>query len=247
MQNVLKSKDSLRKTNWGFSPKSRKEMQKTRVLYVEDDPTLLAIVTRLLNSQEDLIVVSAANADSALEMATRDVFDVALLDISLGATSISGIELAHRIRKLYPEMGIVFFSQFAENARPKAKVDYFMGWSTISKTGNLDALHIAEVLRATSLGFSLIEENADTANTNFRGSVDALSPKQIQIMGFLSQGFDANKVAGLLNLAPITIRSELTKIYRILVPDPTPGTDLRTTAVLRYLRSNAATVWINDA
>jgi hypothetical protein len=33
------------------------------------------------------------------------------------------------------------------------------------------------------------------------------------------------------------VRQELSKAYAVLVPEPTPGTDLRTSAVLAYLRA----------
>jgi len=63
-----------------------------------------------------------------------------------------------------------------------------------------------------------------------------LSMRQRNIMYLAATGVDATVIAEDLNLAPVTVRKELSKIYQILVPDPKPGTDLRTTAVLRYLR-----------
>ena len=59
-------------------------------------------------------------------------------------------------------------------------------------------------------------------------------------MYLATTGVDATVIAGELELAPVTVRKELSKIYQILVPDPKPGTDLRTSAVLRYLRETRA-------
>ena len=51
-------------------------------------------------------------------------------------------------------------------------------------------------------------------------------------------GVDASEIAAQLGYAAVTVRQELSRIYKILVPDPKPGTDLRTTAVLNYLRES---------
>ena len=214
-------------------------MKTIRVLYVEDDPTLLGIVSNLLGQQPELQLVCVSDSQSALEKLESQVFQAALLDISLGADSMSGIELAHQIRRRNPEIGIVFFSQYAESARPNTQSDYYMGWSTIAKSGNLDADYITRVLLDAAIGKSQNIAAEETVRENSSQLAETLSPKQIQIMGFLSQGYDTTKTAIALKLAPITVRAELTKIYKILVPTPEPGTDLRTTAVLRYLRSQA--------
>ena len=40
-----------------------------------------------------------------------------------------------------------------------------------------------------------------------------------------------------MGLASVTVRKELSECYRILVPDPAPGTDLRTAAVVAWIES----------
>jgi DNA-binding NarL/FixJ family response regulator len=63
-----------------------------------------------------------------------------------------------------------------------------------------------------------------------------MTPRQHEIMAMAVQGLDAPAIAERLGIAPITVRKNLSRVYEILVPDPAPGTDLRTSAVLRYLR-----------
>ena len=67
--------------------------------------------------------------------------------------------------------------------------------------------------------------------------VEALSARQREIMSLAAAGRDANAIAAELHLAPGSVRQELSKAYAVLVPEPTPGTDLRTSAVLAYLRA----------
>jgi DNA-binding NarL/FixJ family response regulator len=221
-------------------------MKKTRVIYVEDDPTLLGIVTKLLRNQPELDVVSVGSSAEALAKIDSQVFQAALLDISLGQNSMSGIELAHQIRTKNPEIGIVFFSQYARSAKPVEQNDYYMGWSTIAKTADLDGNYISKVLTDSAIGKSHNVEAEETTGPQAREYVKKLNPRQIKVMSLLSQGYDTGKTAEALGLAQITVRAELTRIYKILVPEPEPGTDLRTTAVLRYLRSNPDPGWQGD-
>jgi hypothetical protein len=55
-------------------------------------------------------------------------------------------------------------------------------------------------------------------------------------MALAASGYDAVGIAERLHLAHVSVRRELSLAYRVLVPEPQPGTDLRTGAVLEYLR-----------
>jgi DNA-binding NarL/FixJ family response regulator len=63
-----------------------------------------------------------------------------------------------------------------------------------------------------------------------------LTPRQREVMALAASGYDAVGIAERLHLAHVSVRRELSLAYRVLVPEPQPGTDLRTGAVLEYLR-----------
>jgi DNA-binding NarL/FixJ family response regulator len=68
-----------------------------------------------------------------------------------------------------------------------------------------------------------------------------LSTRQRQIMSLATTGVDANVIAERIGLAAVTVRKELSECYRILVPDPAPGTDLRTAAVVAWIEGRRVT------
>jgi DNA-binding NarL/FixJ family response regulator len=214
-------------------------MPALRVLYVEDDPALRSIMVEKFNAFESMRVISTSNSSGALKALEDHEFDVILLDIALGSQSLSGIELAHQAKRINPEIGVVFYSQYAETANPEKKSDYYMGWSTISKSATLEVAHLVQLLVTTAQGFSQVEGRAPKAVSpaEFLGK---LSPRQQEIMGLTCQGFDANRIAESLGVASITVRTELSKIYKILIPHPETGINLRTSAVLVYLRATRA-------
>ena len=214
-------------------------MRPTRVLYVEDDPALRGILTSALSKEPTIeITATAASAQEALSKTEAFKFDVALLDLSLGDESINGLELGIQLRNSSPEIGIVIYSQHAvSDFISNLPEDVRMGWSAIRKQSKIDIDYLTEVLKSTAKGLGTVEpEMVISPVRSSENLIARLSVRQQNIMSLAATGVDATVIAVNLDLAPVTIRKELSKIYQILVPDPKPGTDLRTTAVLRYLR-----------
>jgi DNA-binding NarL/FixJ family response regulator len=225
-------------------------MRNTRVLYVEDDPALRSIMTTLLNKQPGINISGHAdNSKSALSLARDQEFDVALLDIALGTESANGIELGLQLRSMQPHIGIVIYSQHAESTFPAARNTRILeGWSTVQKSASIDIPYLVDVLKSTARGLSIIDPKLSTTQREDEttpSSLNQLSLRQQEVMALLIEGLDVPHIAKKLGLSAVTIRQELSRIYKILVPEPAPGTDLRTTAVLRYLRQSRNYAWGN--
>lgn len=213
------------------------------VLYVEDDPTLRGILTELLRTAPELhVVASVATSAEALTITREQRIDVALLDLALGPDELTGIELGIRIRELRPDTGIVLLSQHVVPDFIDQLPDrYREGWSFIAKRSDLRIQRLTEILIATSRGLNIVDPEILAArSTAVDDPVTRLTPRQREIMALAAVGRDATAIASELSLAAGTVRQELSKAYAVLVPDPTPGTDLRTSAVLAYLRATHA-------
>lgn len=210
-------------------------MRGLTVLYVENDEALLGLLSSQLAKDSRIANLQVAkDSTSAMELVHAHKFDVALLDISLGIGSASGVELALSIRAMQENCGIVLLSQhITPEVVAHAPKDFKYGWSAIQKTADLNLDYLIDVLQSTARGLNVIDPGSHVGES---GSVSELTSKQRQIMGIASTGVDATEIANQLGLAAVTVRQELSKIYKILVPNPKPGTDLRTTAVLNYLR-----------
>lgn len=211
-------------------------MRPLTVLYVENDKALLGILGAQLSRDPRVgSIHTVSNSTAALEYVNSREIDVALLDISLGTGSSSGVDLALAIRGIQENCGIVLFSQ---NITPEivsdAPRDFKYGWSAIQKTADINLDYLVDVLQSTARGLNIVDPGEHLSRTD--DSLSALNQKQRKIMGIASTGVDATEIANQLGLASVTVRQELSKIYKILVPHPKPGTDLRTTAVLNYLR-----------
>ncbi len=85
-----------------------------RVLLVEDDAEVSAVVRRFFEAL-GAVVTSAANGEQALMALTRDAqFDLLVSDIALGA-GMRGTELAARVQERFPDLKVLLMSGFSQD------------------------------------------------------------------------------------------------------------------------------------
>ncbi len=210
-----------------------------RVLYVEDDPALRGILSMILGSRPELSIIAAVgSSQEAIAVAKMAPIDVALLDLALSEGDISGIELGIALRREFPTMGIVMLTQHVvPNFLSRVDESQRLGWSFILKRADVQPTYISDVLFSTTRGLNIIDPRmiSDEA-TPATGSLHLLSPRQMSVMGLAAEGLDNNSIGARLGLSPGATRQELSRCYQLLVPDHPAGADLRTLAVLLYLR-----------
>jgi DNA-binding NarL/FixJ family response regulator len=210
-----------------------------RVLYVEDDPALRGILTAILGSRQDLeIVVTAGSPTEALAAAESTDFDVALLDLSLGEDNLSGIELGIALREQRPSIGVVILSQYqVPTFLTRFAEDQRQGWSYILKRADLHPNYLSDVLHSTARGLNVVDPLMVKGQvSDQQPAVSQLTARQRDILSLAAEGLDAPTIAKRLDLTHGVVRQELSRAYQVLVPDPPEGADLRTLAVLRYVR-----------
>jgi two-component system, NarL family, response regulator DesR len=196
-------------------------------------------MSRALSHRPDIdLLCSVGGGVEALDAAREQHFDVALLDLALGSGAMNGMELGVSLRSLIEDIGIVIYSQHAVSDFTDSLPEEFRwGWSVLQKRSDVDVDLLVGVLKSTAQGHSTVDDEILSAReASAKNPIQQLSTRQREIMAIAATGVDATVIADELGLSPVTVREHLSRAYKVLVPDPRPGTDLRTTAVLRYLR-----------
>lgn len=212
-------------------------MPTTRLVYLEPDPCLRGFMSRLMAACPELeVVASVGTAEEALALDLSHV-DAAVIEQALGPWSITGFDVALEFRKR-TRLGIVFLTNHAvPDVNSLLSPSQQQGWSVVHKAMDIDADYFAQVIQSTARGLNIMDPVAQRRQrAHGAGVVSRLSERQRRIMNLASSGRDGKAIAQELGLAPVTVRQELSRIYEILVSDSAPGMDLRTTAVVRYLR-----------
>lgn len=205
------------------------------MIYVENDPALLGILSRLLARRDEIdVILATSSVDEVIGFDGTARADVALIDLALGPHQMNGIDLGLMLRQVNPELGIVIHSQHPldqiERRLPERER---MGWSTMQKSGQMRVDELCELLKVTARGHSRRAGNdAELPST----ALDQMSPRQRRVMGMAAAGLSTKEIARRLDSTDAAVRQDLSKAYRILVPDATEADDLRTRVVLAYLR-----------
>ena len=79
----------------------------TNVLIVDDEKTICELLTEVLSGKGFSITATCSPVE-ALEMATRQCYDLALLDIKM--PQMDGISLSQKLRAISPSMGIILIT-----------------------------------------------------------------------------------------------------------------------------------------
>jgi DNA-binding NarL/FixJ family response regulator len=215
-------------------------MSRIGVLIVDDHPLVRrGIRLALETDREVLIVAEVADGQAALQAADQFLPEVVLLDISL--PSMSGFDVARAIKRRHPHTAIVFLTMHEDDGHLfgalRSGADAFA-----AKGIEIDELlRLVRYVAATEregpppafVAARLLDEVRAGAR---RGAAEdeegfsPLSPREIEILGFVSRGLSNKEIAAALGISDQTVKNNITSILRKLHVND------RTQAVIYALR-----------
>jgi CheY-like chemotaxis protein len=92
------------------------DASKPNILHVDDDPDIRLLMAGSL-SEFGYSVVTAGTVAEALQLASEFSFSLCILDVRL--PDGTGIELCRQLRRLQPDVPIVYYSAYADDAARK--------------------------------------------------------------------------------------------------------------------------------
>lgn len=210
-------------------------MRDTRLVYLENDAFVRGIMTREFDAAPGIeLLLATGSPTAALESEEFMKADVALLDLALGTNELNGIELGLLMRERNPNLGIVVYSQYSlRNMMRRVPPEQSMGWSFVPKAGDMNMDFLQGIIRETAHGMSH-DLAGSSEEAGMLTELDLLSSRQRAVMAYAATGLTPSEIARRLGISHDSARKELSRAYRLLVPDA-EGADLRTKAILVYL------------
>lgn len=92
---------------------SQTKSRQINVIVVEDDHYLRTVTVEALVKNTINVIGSSSNSRQAIIIAKNNKPDIAILDIDLGGGP-TGIDLAHALSAIYPELGFVFLTSYTD-------------------------------------------------------------------------------------------------------------------------------------
>lgn len=216
-----------------------------RVVLAEDNSLLRQGLVRLVSHADDLELVGVAQDLPSLERLVVDQQpDVVVSDIRMPPThSDEGIRMAAKLREERPSVGVVLLSQFADPSYALTLLDggaAGRAYLLKERVGDIDELTTA--IRQVASGGSVIDPTvveglvAATRRPD-RSPLDALTPRELEVLGEMAQGKSNAAIAGTLFLSERAIEKHSNAIFGKLGLSEEPDRNRRVAAVLLYLDS----------
>lgn len=217
---------------------------KIRVVLAEDNALLRHGLVRLIDGTEDLSLVGAApDLPTLTALIDEHDPDVVVTDIRMPPThSDEGLSVAADLRVRKPETGVILLSQYAEAqyaltllADGTARRGYLL------KERVADGDELAEAVRRVAEGGSVIDptviEGLVAAQRAKPSELDALTPRELEVLGEMAQGKSNASIAAALVLSERAIEKHTNSIFSKLGLSEERDLNRRVSAVLVYLQN----------
>ena len=192
-----------------------------RVVLADDHVLFRQALRHLLETESDVRVVGEADdGATAIELVRQYLPDVIVLDVSMPA--IDGISAAQQLRELYPQLGIIMLTMFAEDAQViraiRAGADGYL-------LKNTESRRVVEAIRAVARGESIIDpELASKVMNEFRRlsdiedgvNVAGLTDRELALLQLVANGLSNKEIAEKLGLAESTVKNRLSILFQKL-------------------------------
>ncbi len=217
-----------------------------RVVVGEDSFLVREGIANVLGGLDGIeLVETAADLDELRASVERTVPDVVVTDIRMPPTgSDEGIRFADELRSSHPEIGVVILSVHAE---PRYAAALLEGGSDrrayLLKERLMDGAELSRALHAVAAGRSVIDpevvEKLVAAHERRASRLDALTPREFEILGLIAQGRSNRWIAENLTITKRAVERHINAIFLKLDLGEPEDVNRRVRAALLYLSGSS--------
>lgn len=183
---------------------------KARILLADDHELVRGGLRLVLESAPDLSVLAeAGDGAQALELALREEFDLAVLDVSM--PRMTGLQVAAEIRRLRPELRTLMLSvhdseQYFFEALKAGASGY-----VLKSSANQDLIEACRsALRGEPFIYpaaatALVRDYLERAGRGEETPTDPLTPRELEVTKLIAEGLTSDEIAATLVIAKATV------------------------------------------
>jgi DNA-binding NarL/FixJ family response regulator len=213
-----------------------------RVAIAEDSGIFRSSLALLLQASGAMVTASTSSGMELLATVRPDPPDAVILDIRMPPSfTDEGIKTAAELRGLYPKLGVLVLSTYAETRYASMLLEAVstgVGYLLKDKVTDADALMdgLARVAEGeTVMDPSIVRR---LLNRNLKPStIDRLNDREREVLRHMAEGRSNLGIAQQLFLSPRTVETHVTNVFTKLGLDQTDTDNNRVRAVLAFLRS----------
>ncbi len=216
--------------------------RKMRIAIAEDSVILRDGLVELLTSRGHEVIAAVGDGDALLVAVAIDPPDVAVVDIRMPPTHTDeGLRAAIEIRRKYPLVGVLVFSQYIET---RYAAELLGGRSDrvgyLLKDRIADVTDFIDALGRIAAGGTVLDPEVITQMLGASRKTDvvaALTARERAVLELMAEGRTNAAIAKTLFVGEGSIEKHVTSIFAKFGLPPSDANHRRVLAVLRYLDS----------
>ncbi len=184
-----------------------------KLLLVDDHSIYRSGIREMLETESDIKVMAEAGTSvDALIFVKKQVFDIAVLDISLPDST--GLVLLQKVNRAHPEIKILMLSSYDESVYGLRSLK--LGASGyLTKDCSIELL--ISVIRKVAAGGKYISSKLSEKIAQMFGNTGSenhedLSSREFEVLRMIVQGISLVKISEKLHLSPNTVKTYRTRI-----------------------------------
>jgi NarL family two-component system response regulator LiaR len=217
-------------------------MGKIRILLADDHVLVRQGTRELLEQEEDMeVVAEAGDGEEAVQLATRQRPDVAIMDIAM--PRLNGIEATRQIKALRPATAVLVLTAYDDDQYVFALLEAGAAGYLLK---DVHADELIKAIRAVNAGESVLHPaiarkviNRFAQPTDKRteeSTLDQLTERELEVLKLAAKGMTNREIASELVISVRTVQVHLSNIFSKM------GVGSRTEAVLHALRQGWITL-----
>jgi DNA-binding NarL/FixJ family response regulator len=215
---------------------------KMRIAIAEDSVILRDGLVELLTSRGHEVIAAVGDGEALLTAVAADPPDVAVVDIRMPPTHTDeGLRAAIEIRRRYPLVGVLVFSQYIET---RYAAELLGGRSDrvgyLLKDRIADVTDFIDALGRIAAGGTVLDPEVITQMLGASRKTDvvaALTARERAVLELMAEGRTNAAIAKTLFVGEGSIEKHVTSIFAKFGLPPSDANHRRVLAVLRYLDS----------
>ena len=210
------------------------------VLLVEDQPFFVELLENTIQAEPEFeLLGSAADGETAVELARKTSPDVVIMDIELSG-EMNGVEAGLKIKEHKSDTAIVLLSAHMERGYlTSLPLRHSSGWAYLLKQTLPDVETLLRTIRQSVKGMVVLDPKlVQMLDPNPDSILSRLTDRQLQLLRLMAQGYDNPAIALELSLTQNTVETYINTIYQELGATRVPGIHSRVSATLIYLRES---------
>jgi DNA-binding NarL/FixJ family response regulator len=200
------------------------------VLIVDDHPLFREGLQRSLEFEDDIVVIGQCDdGESALRVSRERLPDVILLDINL--PNINGLQVARQLKTENTRYGVIVLTAYHDTQQV---LHAMRAGASAYCAKDVTPDRLVEIIRDTAAGYYVVDDLRMTAeelqrwiNSRLESIAGPyvidpdehyvpLSPRELEILQFVTNGLSNKEIARLLRISQQTVKNHMTSILKKL-------------------------------